>query len=73
MPEILDLGMYDEEYLQLIAQGKNPVQEQFYKRQLIRAGVSPEDAHQVVPLLMSKDLSTTEEAIVKAFWQLVIG
>lgn len=73
MPEILDLGMYDEEYLRLIAQGRNPVQEQFCKRQLIRAGVSLEDAHQVVPLLMSQDLSTDEEAIVTAFWQLVIS
>ena len=73
MPEILDLRMYDEEYLQLIAQGRNPVQEHLYKRKLIRAGVSPEDAHQVIPLLISQDLSTDEEAILTAFWQMVIS
>ena len=73
MPEIIDLGMDDEEYLQLIAQGRNPVHEEFYTRQLIRAGLSPEDAHQLIPLLMSQELLTDEEAIVRGFWRLVIG
>ena len=73
MPEILDLGMYDEEYLQLLNQGRNPIHEKFYQRQLIRTGVSPEDAHYIVSLLISQDLSNDEQAIIRGFWQLVMG
>jgi hypothetical protein len=71
MPKILDLGMYDEEYLQLIAQGRDPIQEYFCKRQLLRVGCSPEDANQLV-LLMNQDLSAAEE-IVWEFWELVLS
>jgi hypothetical protein len=73
MPKILDLGMYDEEYLQLIAQGRDPIQEYFYKRQLLRAGCSPEDANQLVLLLMNQDLSGYEKEIVWEFWELMLG
>ena len=73
MPEIIDLGLYDEEYLHLIAQNRNPIYEHLYKTQLIRAGLSPEDAHQLIPILMSQELLTDEEAIIKGFWQLVIS
>jgi len=72
MPKILDLGMYDEEYLQLIAQGRDPIHEYFYKRQLIRAGCSLEDANPLM-LLMNQDLSADEKQIVRKFWELVFG
>ena len=73
VPEILDLGMYDQDYLQLIAQGLDPVKEHLYKTLLIKAGVSSENIQHLMPFLMSKDLSTDEEAIVRDFWQLVMG
>jgi hypothetical protein len=65
--------MYDEEYLQLIAQGRDPVQEQLCERQLINVGVPPEDARQVVPLLMKLERSTEEEALVIKVWRKVLG
>jgi len=73
MLENLDLGMYDEDYLQLISQGRDPVQELLCQRQLIRAGVSLEDAHQVVPLLQKLDLSKDEEALLTRVWELLRG
>ncbi len=73
MPEIINLGMYDEEYLQLIAQGRDPVEELLCERQLILAGISPEDAHQVVPLLKKIDLSRHEEALIEKIWQWLSG
>ena len=45
MPEILDFGMSDEEYLQLTAQGRDPVQKQILARNLIRAGVPAAEAY----------------------------
>ena len=73
MPEILDLGMYDQDYLQLLAQGVDPVRKHLYERLLFKAGVSWEDTKHLMPLLLSNDLSADEEAIVKGFWQLVVG
>lgn len=69
MPEILDLGMSDEEYLQLIAQGRDPVAEKICLLNLIRAGVPPEDAHRVVPILKKSQRSTDEEILVKSVWK----
>jgi len=73
MPKILDLGMYDEEYLQLIAQGRDPIQEYFYKRHLLAAGCSPEEANQLVLLLMNQELSADEKEIAWEFWELLLG
>uniref|UniRef100_B8HLP4 Uncharacterized protein n=1 Tax=Cyanothece sp. (strain PCC 7425 / ATCC 29141) TaxID=395961 RepID=B8HLP4_CYAP4 len=36
MPEIIDLEMSDEEYLDQIAEGRDPVLEKLYERQLAR-------------------------------------
>lgn len=36
MPEIIDLEMSDEEYLNQIAEGRDPVLEKLYERQLAR-------------------------------------
>jgi hypothetical protein len=73
MPEILDLGIYDDEYLQLIEQGRDPVQEKICERNLIRAGVSPEEAHQVAPLFKKPKCSTEEDALVRRVWKKVLG
>jgi hypothetical protein len=73
IPEILDLGMSDEEYLQLIAQGRDPVEEKICERNLIRAGVSPEEAYQVAPLFKKQNCSTDEEALVRKVWRQVLG
>lgn len=73
MPEILDLGIYDDEYLQLIEQGRDPVQEKICERNLIRAGVSPEEAHQAAPLFKKQKCSTEEDALVKRVWKKVLG
>lgn len=37
MCKILEVGMYNYEYLQLVAQGRDPVQEKICERNLIRA------------------------------------
>jgi hypothetical protein len=73
MPEILNLGMYDDEYLQLIAQGRDPVQEKICEKNLIRAGVPPEKAYQVAPLLKKPNCSPDEEALVRSVWKWVLG
>lgn len=73
MCEILDIGMYDYEYSQLLTQGRNPVQEKICERNLIRAGVSPEDAHQVAPLFKKPKCSPEEEILVRRIWMQVLG
>lgn len=73
MLEILDINMYDYEYLQLVAQGRNPVQEKICERNLIRAGVSLEEAHQVAPLFKKPNCTTDEEALVRRVWRQVLN
>lgn len=62
----------DEEYLELIAQGRNPVQEQIRQTNLIRAGVSPKEAHQVVLLLEQSSGSTEQDSLFKGVWRRVL-
>lgn len=71
MPEILDLGMSDEEYLQLLAQGRNPVQEHLCARNLIRAGVPAAEAAHVACLLKKQHCSPEEDVAVQKAWQQV--
>jgi hypothetical protein len=73
MPEILHLAISDEEYLQRIAQDRNPIQEYICERNLIRAGVLPEVAREVAPLLKKPHNSADEEALVKSVWKRVLG
>jgi hypothetical protein len=73
MCKTLDVDMYDYEYLQLVAQGRDPVQEKICERNLIRAGVSPEEAHQVAPLFKKPKCSTEEEALIRRVWRQVRG
>lgn len=71
MPEILDLGMSDEDYLQYISQGRDPVQEQIRARNLIRAGVPPEEAWRAAPLMTKLERSSDEEVLLAKVWQYV--
>ncbi|HEY9845234.1 MAG TPA: hypothetical protein V6D03_03465 [Candidatus Caenarcaniphilales bacterium] len=71
MPQLLDLDMSDEEYLHQTAQGRDPVQERICLKNLIRAGVAPEAAYQVLPLMKKPDRSCEEEALVRKVWQRV--
>jgi len=71
MLEILDLGLSDDEYLQMIAQGRDPVQEKILAINLSRAGVPAAEAAQVAPLLKKLCCSPQEEALVKKVWQRV--
>ncbi len=73
MPDILDLGMSDDEYLQLITQGRNPVQEKICEKNLIRAGVPSDQARQVAPLLNKPVCSPEEEILVRKVWNRVLG
>jgi hypothetical protein len=73
LPEIIDLGMSDEQYLQLIAEGRDPVQEKICEKNLIQAGVPPAEAHQAAPLLKKPRCSTEEEAIVRSVWKRVLA
>lgn len=49
MPDIIDLEMTDEEYLQLVAEGRDPVLEKLYERQLERLGVSTQTNYYATP------------------------
>lgn len=73
MPEIIDLGMSDDEYLRLIAQGRDPIQEKICEKNLIRAGVPPGEARQAAPLLKKSVCSVDEQALVRSVWKRVLG
>lgn len=75
-PQIIDLGMSDQEYLELLAQGRDPVQEikdRLYETELIGYGISPLEASQVAPLFSKLNCSLEEQIaigrILKQVWQ----
>lgn len=66
-PQIIDLGMSDEEYLELLAQGRDPVKEmrdQAYEQELLRYGISSEEARRVAPLLDQFHCSIEERILI---------
>lgn len=71
MSNILDLGMSDEEYLKRLAEGRDPVQEYFYTQNLMRAGVSQEEAMQVAYLSKKVERSPEEEAFITRIFRKV--
>lgn len=71
MSRILDLGMSDDEYLKLLAEGRDPIQEYFYTQNLIRSGVSPEEATQVAYLSKKSKRSPEEEALITRIFRQV--
>lgn len=79
-PVIVDLGMSDIEYLQLLAQGKDPVKQQrdeVYELVLLRYGLPAGQARQVAPLLEQRPCSIEEKILVnqalKQVWLRLIG
>jgi len=56
---------------QLIAQGRNRMQELILAKNLVRAGVPPEEAYQMAPLLKKVNCSPDEEALSRGVWQRV--
>jgi hypothetical protein len=56
---------------QLIAQGRNRMQELILAKNLVRAGVPPEEAYQMAPLLKKVNCSPDEEALSRRVWQRV--
>lgn len=65
MAEIIDLEMSDEEYLQLIAQGRDPVSEKLYKRQLAKMCAFLEEAEQGLPRLSQSKEAPDEVPVSK--------
>lgn len=56
---------------QLIAQGRNRMQELILAKNLVRAGVPPEEAYRMAPLLKKVNCSPDEEALSRRVWQRV--
>jgi hypothetical protein len=56
---------------QLIIQDRGRMQELILAKNLVRAGVPPEEAYQAVPLLKKVNCLPDEEALVKRVWQRV--
>jgi len=59
--------MSDEEYLELLAQGRDPIKEmrnQVYEQELLRYGISTEEARQVAPLLDQFQCSIEERILI---------
>ncbi|BAU13206.1 hypothetical protein LEP3755_37450 [Leptolyngbya sp. NIES-3755] len=61
---VVDLEMTDIEYLELLAQGRNPIQEQSYAQQLICFGFDFTEAKQIAPLLDKQESSIAEKIAV---------
>lgn len=74
-PLILDLGLSDLEYLQLLAQGRDPVREQLYTQELIGYGFDPDYARQAAPLFDKPDCSIAEKILLnqtlRQLWKLL--
>ncbi|MBE9009746.1 hypothetical protein IQ250_05965 [Pseudanabaenaceae cyanobacterium LEGE 13415] len=73
---VVDLEMSDVEYLELLANGRNPVQEQSYTQQLICFGFDLIEAKQLAPLFDKKESSIAEKIAVnralKQVWNRLI-
>jgi hypothetical protein len=61
---VIDLEMSDTEYLELLAQGRDPVREQFYAKELISYGFTLIEAKEVAPLFEKKECSIAEKILV---------
>lgn len=63
-PLVVDLGLSDTEYLDLLAQGRNPVQEKQYVHELVSYGFTIAQAKQVAPLFDKSDSAIAEKILV---------
>lgn len=73
---VINLEMSDIEYLELLAQGRNPIQEQSYTQQLIGFGFDLTEAKEIAPLFDQKAASIAERIAVnralKQVWNRLI-
>ncbi|GAP94035.1 hypothetical protein [Leptolyngbya sp. NIES-2104] len=73
---VINLEMSDIEYLELLAQGRNPIQEQSYRQQLIGFGFDLTEAKDLAPLFDQKEASIAEKIAVnralKQVWNRLI-
>ena len=79
-PAVIDLEMSDMEYLQLLAQGIDPVKtycDQSYQTILMNYGLPTAEAQTVAPLFDKVGCSIEEKILVnqtlKRLWQQLIG
>jgi hypothetical protein len=66
-PLVIDLGMSDTEYLDLLAQGTDPVKafrDKLYERELRGYGFAEAEAKAVAALLEKSDCSISEKILV---------
>lgn len=72
-PIVVDLQMSDTEYLELLAQGRDPVREQFYARELIAYGYTLAEAQRFAPLFDKPNCSIAERIMIsrvlKQIWK----
>jgi hypothetical protein len=73
---MVDLEMSDTQYLELLAQGRNPIQEQSYTQQLIGFGFNLTEAKEIAALFDQKETSIAEKIAVnralKQVWNRLI-
>jgi hypothetical protein len=62
--QVVDLEMSDQEYLELLAQGRNPVQEHLYIQELLSYHLPLDMARQVAPLFAQGDRTLEEKILV---------
>jgi hypothetical protein len=63
-PQVVDLELSDGEYLELLAQGRDPVREQSYTKELIAFGFTTEYTAHVVPLFDKAEGTIAEKILV---------
>lgn len=73
---VVDLEMSDIEYLELLTQGRNPIQEQSYTQQLVCFGFDLTEAKQIAPLFDQQESSIADKIAVnralKQVWNRLI-
>lgn len=79
-PIVIDLGMSDGEYLEQLAQGKDPLKvhrDRLYTAALVRYGIPEADAAKIAPSLDKLECSIAEKIQVnqalRHIWQRLTG
>jgi hypothetical protein len=73
-PLVVDLGMSDVEYLELLAKGEDPVKrfrDQAYEVELLGYGISAEQARRTAPLIEKQYCSIEEKICInQTLWHI---
>ena len=76
-PQVIDLGLSDGEYLDLLSQGRDPVKEYSYVKELTAFGFTTDDITRVVPLFDKAEGTIAEKILVnrtlKYIWKHLIN